>query len=161
MIALRPITPDDREFLLAVYASTRLEELAVTDWSDEQKRVFLAAQFAAQHEYYSTYYDGATFMVILLDGERTGRLYVQRTPEVIRLMDIALIAEFRGRGIGSTLVRELLAEGEAKGIPVVIHVEMNNPALRLYERLGFRPVGTHGIYVRMEWSPVRQLNTAS
>ncbi len=46
-------------------------------------------------------------------------------------------------------VGELLAEGERTGKTVSIHVERHNPALGLYDRLGFRPVGEHGVYVLM------------
>ena len=85
-----------------------------------------------------------------MDGEPAGRLYVHRGPSDIRIMDIALAPAFRGRGIGTGLLRTLIVEAEESGRKLSIHVETNNPARRLYERLGFRPAGEHGVYVLME-----------
>ena len=158
MAVLRPATEADREFLLELYASTREPELARVDWDDALKRAFVEQQFAAQDEHYRSHYPGASLDVIELDGRRAGRLYVYRGEEDIRIMDIAVAPEFRGRGIGSALIEELIAEARSSGRSVSIHVEMQNPARALYERLGFVPVGEHGVYVLMEWS---QPNTAS
>jgi ribosomal protein S18 acetylase RimI-like enzyme len=89
--------------------------------------------------------------VIELDGERAGRLYVHRGEEDIRIMDIALAPAYRGRGIGTALLEELMAEARSSGRSLSIHVELQNPARSLYDRLGFVPVGEHGVYVLMEW----------
>ncbi|HEX6939117.1 MAG TPA: GNAT family N-acetyltransferase, partial [Longimicrobiales bacterium] len=75
--------------------------------------------------------------------------------------DIALLPEHRGRGIGTALLEALIAEADAAGKPVSIHVEQYNPARRLYARLGFREVEDLGVYVFMERPPGRQENTAS
>jgi ribosomal protein S18 acetylase RimI-like enzyme len=152
-IELRPIGEADRPFLSRVYASTRQEELLLTDWSDEQKRNFLAMQFDAQHHYYQENYRGAAFQIILYNGQPAGRLYLDHWPKELRLVDIALLPEYRRKGIGSAVLHAILAEGQLLGLPVRIHVEMFNPALHLYARLGFRSIGTHGAYYLMEWSP--------
>jgi ribosomal protein S18 acetylase RimI-like enzyme len=160
-ITLRPIGPDDMDLLLRVYRSTREEEMAlVIDWSEEQKAAFVRHQFEAQHTWYQDHYAGAQWDVILVDGVPAGRLYVHRRPAEIRLVDITLLPEFRQGGIGTSLLRDLLAEGEAAGKPVTIHVETFNPAMRLYERLGFSPIEERGPYRLMEWRPP-QLKTAS
>ena len=153
MITLRPIDSADRDFLWRVYASTRQEELAQTDWDADQKTAFLTMQFDAQHRYYAANYPRAQFQIILQDGEPIGRLYVDRRAAEIRIMDIALLPEFRRRGIGSDLVNAILAEGKTRGLPVTIHVEQFNPALRLYYRLGFRQIQDKGVYYLLEWEP--------
>jgi len=145
-VTLRPVGLQDEEFLFQVYASTRVDELAQVPWSDEQKRAFCRMQFAAQHQHYQEHYAGAAFDVIELEGAPIGRLYVARWADEIRIIDIALLPEFRGRGVGSTLIKQVLAEGEAAGKPVTIHVEQFNPAVHLYERLGFEKVGEVGVY---------------
>ncbi len=164
-VTFRPITPDDMDFLLRVYRSTREEELAmVVDWTEEMKAAFILQQFQAQHAWYQEHYQGASFDLILVDGVPAGRLYVHRRPKEIRLVDITLLPEFRKGGLGTSILRDLLAEGEASDRPVTIHVEVYNPAMRLYERLGFRPIEERGPYLLMEWRPPRlrdQLNTAS
>jgi GNAT superfamily N-acetyltransferase len=150
-LALRPIQPDDRPFLLAVYGSTREWELALVDWDAAQKAAFIEMQFDAQHTYYQEHYEGAAFDVILVDGQPAGRLYVARSDEDIRIIDVALLPEYCNRGIGSTLVRALQSEAAAAGKRLRIHVERFNPALRLYQRLGFKEIEDKGVYLFMEW----------
>jgi ribosomal protein S18 acetylase RimI-like enzyme len=133
-----------------VYASTREEELAVVPWDDAQKETFLRQQFDAQDAWWRENYAEATFDVILVDGEPAGRLYVHRGPSEIRIVDIALLPEHRGNGVGTRLLDDLLAEGDAGAKSVTIHVERMNPALRLYERLGFSLAEDKGVYLFLE-----------
>lgn len=150
-LRLRPIREDDVPFLYCLYAGTRAEEMALLDWPSNEKDAFLRMQFLAQDQYYQTRFGGARFDVIERGDEPIGRLYVDRRADEIRLIDIALVPEHRGRGVGSALVQALLAEAAAAGKPVRIHVERLNPARRLYERLGFVERADDGIYVLMEW----------
>ena len=152
-VTLRPIRPGDEAFLLRVYASTRLDELAPLGWSADQVTAFLTQQFTAQHTHYHTHYPDADFQLILLDGQPIGRLYVARLDEELLIIDIALLPAYRNAGIGSRLLEDLLAEAAAAGKPARIHVEKFNPALRLYQRLGFSPIADHGVYWFMERSP--------
>ena len=158
-IALRPVEPADRELLFRVYASTRAEELAVVAWDDAQKEAFLRAQFEAQDRWYHEHYTGVSFDVVLIDGQPAGRLYVHRGAGEIRIVDIALLPGHRGSGAGTSLLRDLLAEAETAGKRVTIHVERLNPALRLYERLGFSVAEDKGVYLFLEATP--QVKTAS
>jgi ribosomal protein S18 acetylase RimI-like enzyme len=139
-----------------VYASTRADELAAVPWDDEAKEAFLRAQFGAQDRWWREHYADASFDVVLVDGRPAGRLYVHRGAEEIRIVDVALLPAYRGRGIGSALLREVLADGRR----VTIHVERMNPALRLYERLGFTLAEDKGVYLFLE-RPVRYVKTAS
>jgi ribosomal protein S18 acetylase RimI-like enzyme len=152
-IALRPASAGDEAFLRDVYASTRTDELALVDWTDEQKDDFVQQQFDAQDAHYHAHYTGATYDVIEVGGRPAGRLYVDRWDEEIRIMDIALLPEHRGAGIGTTLLSALLEEGAKDGKRVSIHVEKHNPARRLYERLGFAETADRGVYVLMEATP--------
>ena len=153
-LALRPIEPADRPFLERVYASTRSEELASVPWSELQKAAFLQFQFNAQDQHYRLHYAGARFDVILAAGTAVGRLYVERSEREIRLIDIALLPEHRGAGIGGALLAQLIAEARGERKPITIHVERFNPAQRLYQRLGFRPTGSEtGVYQLMAWHP--------
>jgi ribosomal protein S18 acetylase RimI-like enzyme len=138
-----------------VYASTRAEELAVVPWDDAQKEAFLRQQFEAQDAWWRENYADASFDVIAIDGEPAGRLYVRRGRSEIRIVDIALLPEHRGNGIGTQLLEDLLDEGDAAGKSVTIHVERMNPALRLYERLGFSLAEDKGVYLFLERLPSR------
>lgn len=151
MISLRPIKPEDDSFLASLYASTRAEELAVTGWSEEDKALFCRRQFDAQTAHYVEKYAGASLQIIERAGVPVGRLYVARWEREIRIMDIALLPEHRGSGIGTKLLRELQDEARSAGKSLTIHVERFNPALRLYERLGFRQIEDKGVYLLMSW----------
>ena len=153
MIHLRPIEDADLPFLRRVYASTRAEEVSQTGWPQAQQAEFLRTQFEAQHAHYQTHYADARFDVVLEGDTPLGRLYVHRGETDIRIVDIALLPEHRGRGIGSHLLREILDEAADHGRTVSIHVERFNPALHLYERLGFSHVADTGVYYLMEWRP--------
>ena len=152
-LTLRPAVSSDADLLRRVYASVRAEELAAVPWSDAEKDAFLRQQFDAQDAHYREQYAGATFDVIEVDDLPAGRLYVARWEDEIRIMDIALLPEHRGRGVGTQILRGLLEEGALTGKRVSIHVEMHNPALRLYERLGFVEAAVSGVYLRLEASP--------
>ncbi len=152
-IVYRPKTDEDRAFLAQVYASTRADEMAMVPWTPEQKAEFLAMQFDAQWKHYEQYYPDADFLVIERNGEPIGRIYIDRMPEEICLVDIALLPEVRGAGLGTQLVQEILDEAQAAGKRVTIHVEHFNPAMHLYQRLGFVPVEESGVYYLMRWTP--------
>ena len=152
-VSFRPIRPDDEAFLYEVYASTRLEELALVDWDDAQKAAFLRMQFTAQHKFYQAHYATTDFLIILRDDVPIGRLYIARWQNEILIVDIALLPPYRNTGIGTAILRDLLAEATVAHKPVHIHVEKFNPALRLYERLGFAPIADKGVYLFMEWAP--------
>ena|SRR5687768_543815 len=153
MIDLRTVTEEDNDFLLSVYASTRADEMTRVDWNTEQKEAFLRMQFNAQSQFYTENYPGATFQVITLNDQPVGRLYIHRRENEIRIMDIALLPGYRNLGIGSALLLDILEQGKNLNLPVTIHVEQFNPALRLYKRMGFRQKEDKGVYLLMEWSP--------
>lgn len=145
---LRPARPEDEPFLRELYASTRRDEMAPTGWPQAQIDAFLADQFALQSAHYAQHYADASFGIVERDGVRVGRLIVLDRQDEVRLVDVALVEEARGSGLGTRLVEGVLAR--AAGRRVVLHVEVFNPALRLYERLGFRATEQVGAYWRME-----------
>nr|WP_246583674.1 GNAT family N-acetyltransferase [Bradyrhizobium iriomotense] len=151
-MTFRRITDADLPLLARIYASTRTEELAPVPWSDTQKRAFLDMQFRAQHTHYQQYYPDADWLIIMRGSEDVGRLYLERLPTEDRIIDIALLPEHRRCGLGEALLRDLLDEAAAAGRSVEIHVEKQNPAMRLYRRLGFITEQDKGVYDLMRWS---------
>jgi GNAT superfamily N-acetyltransferase len=150
-VRYRPATDDDLPFLAAVYASTRLEEIAAAGWPPEVQSAFLAHQFDAQHRHYRQHYPDAEWLVIERDGEGVGRLYLEEWKDQLRLIDIALLPDARGAGLGSAILADLMAQAKAAGKPLTIYVEKSNPAMLLYLRLGFVAIDEHGVYDLMEW----------
>jgi ribosomal protein S18 acetylase RimI-like enzyme len=151
-LTFRPIADADLPFLARVYASTRAEELAATSMTDAEKAAFLDSQFHAQHAHYQKHYPRADWLLTMRGGEDVGRLYIERWPSQHRIIDIAFLPEHRGKGAGEALLRDLMDEAAAAGKDVSIHVEKQNPAMRLYRRLGFQVEEDKGVYDLMRWT---------
>jgi ribosomal protein S18 acetylase RimI-like enzyme len=129
--------------------------MALTGWNAEQQEAFLRMQYDAQRRSYRMQLPDAKYWVIRCDGSAVGRLIIDRTAEEIHVVDIALLPEFRKRGIGSTLMAAIIKEASQAGKTVRLHVERFNPALRWYERLGFGVVNSGPIYLEMVWRAVQ------
>lgn len=153
-LRLRPATAADEPLLFEVYASSRAAELEQVPWTAEQRQAFLTQQHRAQITSYRQRHPDAQFLVIELDGAGIGRLFRGRlgTGE-IRVLDIGLLPYHCGRGIGTALLHGVIAEADALGVVVSLHVEFWNPALRLYRRLGFVEAARDEVYLRMERPP--------
>ena len=136
---------------MEVYASTRREELAGFGWDDNQTEAFIRMQFLARERSQPR----VDNKIILLNGCAVGRMLVDRTETPLVLRDIALLTEYRNRGIGSCLLQELMTEAASAGRPIRLHVVASSPAVRLYERLGFRRTGDDAgaAYLEMKWVP--------
>ena len=147
------MTETDLPFSATVYASARYDELELTGWSPDQKAIFVAQQHAAQHRHYRQHYDGAQWLIIESGGRPAGRLFRIVWPEEIRVIDISLLPEARGSGIGTAILVSIQAEAAQLGRAVTVHVEKNNPARRLYQRLGFAVAADKGVYDLMRWVP--------
>jgi len=149
--ALRPETDADTAFLRHLYASTRAAELAVTDWSDAQKLAFTDSQFGFQRHHYRTYYPATEWGVLEENDVPMGRLYLDRRVTTLLVIDIALLPQWRGRGLGTALLEWVCAQARAAGKSVTVAVEKYNRAQTLYRRLGFREMSDEGMYWDMEW----------
>lgn len=150
-VTLRPARPEDEAFLLALYASTRAEEVAAWGWTAAQQEAFLRMQFQAQRQAYQWQYPGADYQIIWREEQAIGRFIVYRTQAEMRLVDIALLPEARGAGIGGALLQALLDEAREAGKPVRLHVTPANRAVRLYARLGFKLIDETPSHWFMEW----------
>lgn len=147
---LRPARSDDQEFLFRLYASTRLQEIGAFGWPEAQQQAFLRMQFNAQQRWYEMSYSQADHQIIEQDGAPIGRLMVWRQPGFVLLVDIALLPEFRGKGIGGALIGKLIQECDQQKLPLRLQVQRVNPAQRLYQRLGFNKTGEDQMYLQME-----------
>jgi len=150
-ITLRPERPEDEAFLREVYASTRQEELAAWGFPVEMRAAFLDMQFNAQKQGYRNTFPQGEFLVILLGSQAVGRMVVNRAPEELWLVDIALLTEHRNQGIGTALIQKLSSEAAAAGQPLRLSVIKGQRAFRLYQRLGFARTGDSGLHDLMEW----------
>jgi len=150
-VTLRPAHPDDEDFLYELYCSTRAHDIGVAGLMPAKQAAILEMQFNGQRQQYEMDFPEADHDIILLEGRPIGRVMVQRTAEQNIGVDIALLPEHRNSGIGGTLINQLLDEARNAGKPFRIHVERLNPAVRLYERLGFRTIGETPTHFLLEW----------
>ena len=152
-VSLRPERPGDTGLLFDIYASTREEELALTNWNEPMRRAFLDQQFNAMRQGYRSMFPAGEFSIIELDSQPAGRMVIHRGKNEIRVVDLALLPAYRNRGLGTFLMRQVCAEGANAGKPVRLCVLKNNRAFRWYERLGFVKTGETGFYDELEWHP--------
>lgn len=150
---LRPVTEGDEEFLLAVYHNSRAEELDQVHWEEGQREAFIKWQYEMQRREYDARFPEAEYLVVLIDNHPAGRIWVGRSDEEIRLLDIAILREFQNRGAGTILLGRLIEEAKATGkrLRHMVFV-LNNNAHRFYERLGFIEIDDVGGYKHMEWN---------
>ena len=150
-IQFRELEESDMEFLQELYATTRAAELAMLPWSDEQKNEFVQMQFEAQHGFYQEQFADSEFWILERAGLKLGRLYLDRRENEFRIVDISLMPNFQGMGLGSQILKAVMADAQSQQLPVTIHVEKNNPAMKLYKRLGFELIEDQGVYDLMQW----------
>ncbi len=151
--SLRTVTPADREILFQIYASTREDELAVVPFNDQEKNAFLRMQFAARERSYAERFPAKDHCVVERNGVPLGYLWVDRRESELHLVDVALLPEYRGDGIGTELMTQLIAEARERKVPLRLNVLAQGSARRFYERLGFTPVGAPSVYQLMELLP--------
>ena len=152
-ITLRPVTDADEDFLLSVYGSSRAEELALVPWSAEQKDAFIRMQFSAQKRHYAAEYPQASHDIICADGVPVGRIYLDRNGTEFHLLDITILPQHRGAGIGSCVLRRVMEEAARAGKPITIYLENFSPSLRLFKRLGFQQVEEDGFQLLLKKFP--------
>lgn len=164
-VASRPVLAADRPFLLDLYIATRADEFSALGWRADALRLFLEQQYVVREAGWGLSAPDADDRVLVLDGRPVGRLVIDRRADGIRIVDVAVVPAEQGRGAGASVLRHVLEEADAARVPVTLHVVATNPALRLYERLGFVPVSEDGIHVLMERPraepAVAQPNTAT
>jgi ribosomal protein S18 acetylase RimI-like enzyme len=153
MIRLRQVEEKDTAFIEAVYGSTRTDELNLTNWPEQQKKAFIIMQSMAQLAEYKVKYPGAVYQVIIYNKQSAGRFYTWENDNEIRLMDITLLPLFRGKGIGTSLLQELIKKSNKVQKKISLHVDPVNPALQLYRRLGFIYIKNNGRHYYMERNP--------
>ncbi|MFZ5855968.1 MAG: GNAT family N-acetyltransferase [Chloroflexota bacterium] len=148
---LRPVRDEDEALLLAIYASSRAEEMALVPWDAAMKDAFLRSQFSAQQTHYRSYFPQAVHDMILVDGEPVGRIYVDRRADEIRILDVTMLTESRRRGIGTRIIQELMKEADDQDQSLSIYVESFNRSLGLFQRLGFVKAEETGASWLMVW----------
>ena len=153
-LTFRSVDESDSEFLYSVYAATRLAEISAFGWDATQAHAFLKMQFEMRTRSYALQFPSAVTYIIMFNREPAGSMIVDRAEGHISLTDIAVLPEFRGKGIASRLIGDLQQEAVAMAVPLTLHVDKGNEnAFRLYESLGFVVTDENDLYYSMIWKP--------
>ena len=157
LLRLRPEMPEDRDFRFRLFCNSRLPEWDLVQLDPPVREGLMRMQFEAQTATYAQRFPQAAFDIIELDGQPIGRIVVNRTGGFVHIVDQAIVPELRRRGLGTAVMRALMDEAAAGGIPVRLKVaDVNDPSLRLYLRLGFRRIDEAPLYMELEWTAPEQ-----
>lgn len=156
MFNLVQAAPTDDEFLYALYAETRRDELNALGWDDTQRNAFLRMQFDAQRRSYRMQYARFEQSIVYRGSETIGQISKAFMEDAIVLVDISIVSIYRCQGIGGKLINELQEAAKRQGKKVLLHVLQASPAARLYHRLGFQVTAERFPYMAMEWEDAVQ-----
>lgn len=153
-ITIRPAAPEDASLLFTLFAEEKAAELAPLGLSAAQLQPLLEMQYRGREFSYSQSSDNlADNILCAANGAPVGRLLVDRQPECIRVMDIAVLLAHRNRGIATQALRHIQHQAAGESRPVRLRVMQNSPAENLYRRLGFTQTSQDEISSEMEWRP--------
>ena len=154
VVTLRPASPSDEDFLHELYRDRRTPELMALGWNGDDQRAFIDMQFRAQQEGYGSTFPDAAHWLVLVDGDRAGRLLVDHKQDGHRVVDVVLLTAYRGRGVGTALMNATVAEARTQRVPVRLTVAAHDERLvRWYQGLGFSIVGEQLPNLHMAWFP--------
>jgi GNAT superfamily N-acetyltransferase len=144
---LQPAAVKDEEFFRTLFAETNVMLQA---FPLELQASLLDMQFRGREMTYSTAYPEAKNSLICLDdGTSIGRRLVDQSDDGFRLVDLAILPAWQGRGIGTQVLADLAQQSRETGVKLSLRIVKENPALRLYCRLGFATVAADEISYEM------------
>jgi GNAT superfamily N-acetyltransferase len=149
IIGFRPEAPDDEPFLRRLIQSTIEEELGASAWPEPMRTHLIGLQCSARNQAVRGRFPEGESRIILADSAEAGWLYTAGLPEVVWLVEVMILPEHRGHGIGSAALRDVIDSAGARPLRLKVNVA-NTRAARLYERLGFRRAGGDEVQHLME-----------
>jgi ribosomal protein S18 acetylase RimI-like enzyme len=154
-VSTRPEAEVDEPFLRRLIIAEVAENLMASSWPEAIRDNLLDMQYRARRNSIRANFPQAESLLVLVDGQNAGWLVVDGTEGTqngeLRLVEILLLPDHRGKGIASQLIRDLLLRAERAHLPLRLSVDVNNAAaIRLYEKLGFRRVARDETRLFME-----------
>jgi ribosomal protein S18 acetylase RimI-like enzyme len=154
IVTLRPESPQDELFLRGLIHATIAGELGASQWPEPMRSHLLSVQYTARRQLHRANFPEAASYVVDADGADAGWTVVTTMPHEIQLVEIMVLPELRGKGIGTAAIRQVLATAAAAGKPVRLNVNVTNrAAIGLYQRLGFRRIEGDEVQHIMECRP--------
>lgn len=152
-ITIRPATPGDDPLLFSLFAEEKAAELLPLGLEAEQLQPLLEMQYRGRAFSYSQAANAADHILCTADGTAVGRILVDWQPECLHVMDVAVLTPYRNRGFATQALQQIKDEADRVSLPLRLRVRPNNPAARLYQRLGLNQVARDELSLEMEWRP--------
>ncbi|PKN56195.1 MAG: hypothetical protein CVU56_17430 [Deltaproteobacteria bacterium HGW-Deltaproteobacteria-14] len=159
---LRPVAPSDAPLLDALFRETLGPVGDALATLPDRGAALVAQMREGQRRTWHNAFGEDGHALVLVDGAPVGRVWAERMgPDEVRLVDIALLPSHRGAGIGTAVLRRIIEDARKEKRTIVLHVATHNPALRLYQRLGFVAISGDELNLRLERAPGSSSLTAS
>jgi len=154
-IQLKKKNETDSEFLLQLMGEIKIAELNAYSWPEHMKNQLIEMQYKGYEQMIKNEYPNAEDYIIMVDNENAGRLQLDINDNSMCIVNISLMPAFHGKGIGSKIIKDVLAEADMKNKPVYLEVDKVNPAFNLYKRIGFDICGEDEIKYSMKYLPCK------
>jgi ribosomal protein S18 acetylase RimI-like enzyme len=152
-ITLRPAAQQDENFLYNLYKLSRVDEFSMTGIGEQQFDMLMRMQYTARKMTYENNYPVSSHSIVVVDGTEAGQIWVFSDARQYRVIDIAIAGAFQNQGVGSSLMKSLIAQATRAEIPLRCSIATNNPgSLRFHQRLGFRIVSSNEAYYEMQYT---------
>nr|WP_294510995.1 GNAT family N-acetyltransferase [uncultured Rhodopila sp.] len=155
-VVLRPELPNDSGFLYALFRCHNLPVLSAMPVDEATRETLMRMQFDSQTRSYRAQYPDARFDIVERDSVAVGRLIVHADDQAGCIVDIGLLPDRQGAGLGTALLSAVLADLAGRCPVVRCQVLWNNErSLRMCRRAGFADAGEAPPFVQLEWHPPR------
>lgn len=153
-VRMRPVNETDDSFLYDVVSSTVRNQFKKMGGDIQIMEPLLRIQYENQTREYRKRFPQASHLIVTINNVDAGRIYLDRNSEEIRILDVTLLPEYRGKGLGAFILKMLEEEAAQNQLPIRIYVEEGNPSLRLFRRLGYQFQGKYGeVHNLLQWTP--------
>lgn len=152
IISLCPVEPSHENFLLKLFTECRPDLALIIDVSKKQKASIISQQFTMEQQQLIQMYPDAELNIVMFNKEPVGRLYVHHGETADRILEIGLLEQYRGRGIGGKLVTTVIENAAKIGKTVRLQVVwFNQGAYAFYEKVGFQVIENRDVFYEMQY----------
>jgi ribosomal protein S18 acetylase RimI-like enzyme len=152
-IKLIHATENDSEFFMELFSEIKGSELLLHSWPPTIREQLLSMQYRGFMKSIQEEYPNHEDFLILFQSKMAGRLQIEKNDSFFRIINISLMPDFRGKGIGSYILKNILKEANLRQIPVELDVDVSNPAFFVYQNLGFNIIYCDEVKILMKYFP--------
>ena len=145
---------EDALLLYELFSTSRAVEFAAMGLTGEQYRPLLEMQYRGRAMTCAAQYPEAEDWIVCMEyGTAVGNYLLAGTSAGPRMIDLAVLPQWRGKGIGTQVLRQAAHRSAAAGEILSLRVMKGNQAMRLYTRVGFQVASEDETSCEMIWQP--------